>query len=72
MFTPAHYYGPYFDRLLTGRLCVLLQREVPEYVNLAIARDAAERGVIVILDPGEGEMYIGLGMFGLCDYVILN
>ena len=72
MFTPAHYYGPYFDRLLTGRLCVLLQREVLEYANLTIAGAAAERGVIVILDTGKGKMEIGLGMLGLCNYVILN
>jgi len=41
-----------FDRLIRGASAVLLQREIPEYINEAVAQAAFEAGVDVIQDVG--------------------
>jgi len=50
--TDAWALGPATSELLASAGAVLLQREIPEEVNLAVARIAAAAGVPVLLDAG--------------------
>ncbi len=61
------------DQLLDNVECILLQREVPEYVNLLIASRAKKRkGVLVMQDVGGEDRLITTEMLRLCDYIIPN
>ena len=61
------------DSLLDRVKCIMLQREVPEYVNLFIAREAKRRGGIIVLqDIGGEERDMSREMMELCDYLIPN
>jgi len=62
----------YIDTLLSGKSCVLLQREVPEYVNFRIAKRAKELGVVVMQDVGGEDRPMDKGMMRLCDYILPN
>ena len=62
----------YLDTLLDGKSCVLLQREVPEYVNYRIAKRAREVGVVVMQDVGGEDRPMDEAMMSLCDYIIPN
>ena len=62
----------YLDALLGGKSCVLLQREVPEYVNFRIAKRANELGVVVMQDVGGEDRPMEEAMMRLCDYIIPN
>jgi ribokinase len=61
-------------RRLKGIECIMLQREVPEYVNLLIADIAKEINpdVIVVQDIGGEDRPISSQMLKLCDFVIPN
>jgi ribokinase len=62
------------DQLLDGVKCILLQREVPEYVNLLVATCAKERDntIIICQDVGGEDRPISSEMLQLCDFVIPN
>jgi len=61
------------DNLLDGIKCVMLQREVPEYVNLLIATEARKRGNILVLqDIGGEDRTMSREMMEACDYLIPN
>jgi sugar/nucleoside kinase (ribokinase family)/sugar phosphate isomerase/epimerase len=61
------------DKLLEGIECILLQREVPEYVNILIATRAKELGnVLVMQDVGGEDRPISSEMLRCCDYLIPN
>ena len=62
------------DEMLRGKKCVLLQREVPEYVNLLIASRAKQldQNIIVIQDVGGEDRPISSQMLQLCDYIVPN
>jgi ribokinase len=62
------------DNLLEGVECILLQREVPEYVNLLIATRAKQKGnnIIVIQDVGGEDRPISSELLQCCDYLIPN
>jgi ribokinase len=61
------------DQLLDNVSCVLLQREVPEHVNLLIAARAREKGnITVIQDAGGEDRPISSEMLQYCDYLIPN
>ena len=62
----------YLDALLDGKSCVLLQREVPEYVNYRIAKRAREVGVVVMQDVGGEDRPMDEAMMSLCDYILPN
>jgi sugar/nucleoside kinase (ribokinase family) len=51
---------------------LLLQREVPEAVNVAFARAAADAGVPILLDAGGEDAPLGPPLIGLADYVAPN
>jgi ribokinase len=66
-------YDEQLDALLEGTKCVMLQREVPEYVNLLIASRAKYHGgVTVIQDVGGEDRPISPDMLSYCDYLIPN
>ena len=59
--------------LLKHTSCVLLQREVPEYVNFMIAYHAQkEKDVIVIQDVGGEDRPMQPEMMSMCDYIVPN
>lgn len=59
--------------LLEHAKCILLQREVPEYVNLLIATEAKRRGgILVFQDVGGEDRPMSREMLELCDYVVPN
>lgn len=61
------------DQLLENVNCILLQREVPEHVNLLIASRAKRReNIIVIQDAGGEDRPISEEMLQCCDYLIPN
>ncbi|KAL3921563.1 MAG: hypothetical protein SGILL_002684 [Bacillariaceae sp.] len=62
------------DRLLEGVQCILLQREVPEYVNLLTASRAKEKdpSIVICQDVGGEDRPISPEMLKLCDYVVPN
>jgi len=62
----------YIDSLLQDKSCVLLQREIPEYVNYAIAKRASALGVTILQDMGGEDRPMDEDMLRLCDYVIPN
>jgi len=71
----------YLDSLLFGEdkafKCILLQREIPEYVNYRLAshiNNRKKRGheTRVLLDVGGEDRPISKEMLGLCDYIIPN
>ena len=51
---------------------VMLQCEIPEYVNIAIAKIAKRRGWTVMLDIGGEERSLSSEMLQLCDFVAPN
>lgn len=60
-------------KLLEGVGCLLLQREVPEYVNLLIASRAKAIGnILVVQDAGGEDRPISSQMLQSCDYLIPN
>ena len=59
--------------LLKHTSCVLLQREVPEYVNWMIAHHAQKQNdVIVIQDVGGEDRPMQPEMMSMCDYIVPN
>jgi sugar/nucleoside kinase (ribokinase family)/sugar phosphate isomerase/epimerase len=60
------------DDILDGIQYVMLQREVPEYVNLVLAKEAKRRGITVMLDVGGEDRSMSEEMLHLCDYLIPN
>lgn len=52
--------------------CLLLQREVPEFVNLILAKCANQNGIIVLQDVGGEERDMTEEMMSLCDYLMPN
>jgi ribokinase len=51
---------------------VLLQREVPERVNIHAAREAKKHNAVVILDAGGSHSAVSLELLSLIDYVAPN
>ena len=43
------------DQLFSGVTCVMLQREIPEYVNMLVATEARKRGEILVLQDIGGD-----------------
>jgi len=71
--------GEKIDELIEGRTVVLLQREIPEYVNELVAvachRRVSQGGKqkpTVLLDLGGEDRSISQHMMSLCDYIIPN
>lgn len=64
----------YWDDLFKNVECILLQREVPEYVNLLIASHAKEwkENILVMQDVGGEDRPISATMLGYCDYIVPN
>jgi sugar/nucleoside kinase (ribokinase family)/sugar phosphate isomerase/epimerase len=61
------------DDLLENAKCIMLQREVPEYVNLLIASEAKKRkNIVVFQDVGGEDRPISRHMLKLCDYLVPN
>lgn len=60
------------DALLADKTCVMLQREVPEHVNLLIATEAKKRGILVVQDVGGEDRPISKEMMQACDYLVPN
>ena len=60
------------DALLSDKTCVMLQREVPEYVNLLIATEAKKRNILVVQDVGGEDRSISKEMLQVCDYLVPN
>lgn len=61
------------DDLLENAKCIMLQREVPEYVNLLIASEAKKRkNIVVFQDVGGEDRPISRLMLKLCDYLVPN
>lgn len=61
------------DEMLESAKCIMLQREVPEYVNLLIASEAKKRnGILVFQDVGGEDRPMSREMMELCDYLIPN
>ncbi|EFN59383.1 hypothetical protein CHLNCDRAFT_137863 [Chlorella variabilis] len=58
--------------LMEGTGVVMLQREVPEHVNEAVAAAAAKAGVPVLLDVGGEDRPISDDLLPLLDYVCPN
>lgn len=52
--------------------CLLLQREVPEFVNLKLAICAKKRNIIVLQDAGGEDRTISREMLTNCDYIMPN
>ena len=52
--------------------CILLQREIPEHINKALAQYAKSHGVMVIQDVGGEERSMTSEMLALCDYLVPN
>jgi ribokinase len=60
------------DSLLDGCKCLLLQREVPEYVNQLMASIAHGKGVVVIQDIGGEDRPIDSKTLECCNYIAPN
>lgn len=61
------------DQLLEGVSCILLQREVPEFVNLRIACRAKQQGNIIVIQDGGGEdRPITQEILQYCDFLMPN
>jgi sugar/nucleoside kinase (ribokinase family)/sugar phosphate isomerase/epimerase len=62
------------DRMLEGVHCIMLQREVPEYVNILIANRAKQidPNIVVFLDAGGEDRPISKEMLNVCDYLVPN
>ena len=66
--------------LLKGTTCLLLQCEVPQFVNLLVAKEAqrlnsistAERKIIICLDVGGEDRPIDKELLACCDYILPN
>ena len=52
--------------------CLMLQREIPEYVNRAFAQYAKSKGMLILQDIGGEERGMDEDMMGLCDYLMPN
>mmetsp|Transcript_20905 Transcript_20905/g.31668 ORF Transcript_20905/g.31668 Transcript_20905/m.31668 type:complete len:707 (+) Transcript_20905:123-2243(+) len=61
-----------FDKIFEGIHCVMLQREVPEFVNLLVATEAKKRGILVLQDVGGDDRPISESMLKLCNYLMPN
>ena len=65
--------GEEIDDLLENAKCIMLQREVPEYVNLLIASEAKKRkNIVVFQDVGGEDRPMSRHMLELCDYLVPN
>ncbi|WIA31306.1 hypothetical protein OEZ86_002208 [Tetradesmus obliquus] len=64
--------GEPVSQLLHGAAVVLLQREVPEHVNMAVAAAAAAVGVLVIQDVGGEERPLPAALLPLLSYLAPN
>ena len=62
----------YMEALLHNKTCVMLQREIPEDVNLLIATEAQKRNIIVFQDVGGEDRAMSTEMLIACDYIIPN
>jgi len=62
----------YLESLMQGAKCLLLQREIPEYVNLKLARYAKKHNIPIFQDVGGEDRPITKEMLSLCDYIIPN
>jgi ribokinase len=60
------------DHLVRNAGIVLLQREVPEHVNLAVAAAAVKEKIPVVLDVGGEESQISPKLLKLIDYLAPN
>jgi sugar/nucleoside kinase (ribokinase family)/sugar phosphate isomerase/epimerase len=62
------------NAILEGVHCVMLQREVPEYVNLLIAKHAKsyDPSIVICQDVGGEDRPISREMLKLCDYLVPN
>jgi ribokinase len=52
--------------------CLLLQREVPEFVNLMLAERAHHNGITVLQDIGGEDRDMSNEMMSYCDYIMPN
>jgi sugar/nucleoside kinase (ribokinase family)/sugar phosphate isomerase/epimerase len=69
---PAEIHDEYLDHVMNGTQCLLLQREIPEHVNLILARYAKKKQILVLQDVGGEDRSISGEMLSLCDYIIPN
>lgn len=60
------------DRILQDCSCLLLQREVPEYVNNLFAAKATKRKILVLQDIGGSDRPMDRTHMECCDYLIPN
>jgi len=69
------------EKLLKGTTCLLLQCEVPQFVNLLVAKEAQRLNkisnmgggkIIVCLDVGGEDRPIDKELLGCCDYILPN
>jgi sugar/nucleoside kinase (ribokinase family)/sugar phosphate isomerase/epimerase len=64
---------PTLDRILDGCRCLMLQREIPEYVNELLASKARARGNIIVLqDVGGEDRPMSAQHMACCDYLMPN
>lgn len=61
-----------FQQRDADQCIVMLQREVPEFVNLLVAKYCKSKGVMVIQDVGGEDRPISAEMLRLCDYIVPN
>ena len=61
-----------FEALVKGASCVLLQREIPEYINEAVADAAFKAGVPVVQDVGGEERPISAALLSKLSYLCPN
>ncbi len=64
--------GLYLNNLFSGTKCLLLQCEIPESVNLILARHATKENIIVIHDIGGEDRPMDDEMMSCCDYIMPN
>jgi sugar/nucleoside kinase (ribokinase family)/sugar phosphate isomerase/epimerase len=62
------------DVLLQDCECIMLQREVPEYVNMLVANYAKRQGrnILVLQDVGGEDRPMDASMMQCCDYLLPN
>lgn len=64
--------GGQLDTILQDCKLVMLQREIPEYVNRLVAAYAKKKGIIVVQDVGGEERNMETEHLTCCDYIIPN
>ena len=52
--------------------CLLLQREIPENINLLLAKSAKKNGFTILQDIGGEDRGMSEEMMGYCDYIMPN